>query len=67
MGDILTEQGWFGMFEAPRDGQRVELRYPTGDVEEGFWRDETSWNMDGGYFAVDDDFTGFRPTPKEGE
>jgi len=58
--DMLEAQGWKDMHSAPREGARIELRLPTGDVENGFWRDDTSWNMDGMYIAFDDDFTGWR-------
>jgi hypothetical protein len=60
VNDILSNQGWMDMDVAPRTGCRVELRIPTGDVETGFWRDDTGWNMDGMYFALDCDFTGWR-------
>jgi hypothetical protein len=46
---------------APRCGQKIELQHAAnGAVEAGFWRDDTHWNMDGDWFGLDQDFSGWR-------
>jgi len=55
---------WRDLEAAPRDGKRIELKNKDGEIKTGFWRDETHWNMEGDWCAIDQDFVGWRAIDK---
>ncbi|MEP3665801.1 MAG: hypothetical protein ABJN42_03595 [Roseibium sp.] len=56
---------WRDIDTAPRDSSNLELKLSNGSIERGFWRDDTSWNMEGDYTLFDHEIDGWREIKRQ--